>query len=87
MKEGTDSNAVSLGMQTMCILFVSFFPLVVGIESAQTMEIRSATLTQTINEGKAQIHPILIVGRDVYGTRIQFLNNPFHIFLYLIIYR
>jgi hypothetical protein len=84
MKKRTDCYALSFGLQATGILFVCFFPLIVWIEAADTMVIFSSVFTESINQGKAQFHPILVFRCDVNGTLFYFANDTFYFFLLLL---
>ena len=54
------------------------------MEAADTMIIFSTILTESVNQGKAQFHPILIFWCDVNGTLFYFANDTFHFFLFIL---
>ena len=84
MKERTDGNALSFGLQAMGVLLVRLFPLIVRMKPTDTVIIFSSVLAQSVNQGKAQFHPILIFRCDVNGTLFYFANDTFHIYLFII---
>ena len=85
MEERTNGNTLSFGLQTMCILFVGFFPLIVRVKPANAVIILSSIFSQSVHKRKAQFYPIFIIGCYINGTLLYFPDNMFHIFLHLII--
>ena len=54
------------------------------MEAADTMVIFSSVFTESVNQGKAQFHPILVFRCDVNGTLFYFANDTFYFFLFII---
>lgn len=85
MEERTNGNTLSFGLQTMRVLFVCLFPLIVKIKPTNAVIILPSVFSQSVHKRKTQFYPIFIIGCYINGTLLYFPDNMFHIFLYLII--
>lgn len=46
-------------------MFVGFCPVVVGIETTDTVEVVTAGFSKFFGEGKAEVTPVVVTGCDV----------------------
>lgn len=62
IEEAGDGHTVTFASQASIILLVALSHLIVGVETAETMKERSATLAQLMSEGETYFDPVTMVG-------------------------
>ena len=71
LEECLYGNACAVGVETAVVLTVGFFRSIVRMETADAVVVASASLSELVGEGEAEVTPLGVCRSNVNGGRFD----------------